>query len=70
MLSIVSITPPVVVPADPLCLFASIKVFSNFGALEERSYQIWPQVLKTLREERMQSGSYARAMRGSKCFSA
>src|SRR5439155_9196473 len=38
----------------PPCLIATIKVFSKFGALEERSYHeiIWLQILKTLREEK------------------
>ena len=72
MLSIVSITPLIAASAVPPCLIATIKVFSKFGALEERSYHeiIWLQILKTLREEKMQSGSYAGAMRGTTCFSA
>jgi hypothetical protein len=50
----------------------TIKVFSKFGALRERFYDkvIWLQILKTLREERMQSGSYAGANRGATCFGA
>jgi hypothetical protein len=38
----------------PPYLIATIKVFSKFGALEERSYYeiIWLQILKTLREEK------------------
>jgi hypothetical protein len=53
MLSIVLITPPIAASAVPPCLIATIKVFSKFGALEERSYYqiIWLQILKTLREE-------------------
>ena len=40
--------------AIPPCLIATIKVFSKFGALKERSYHeiIWLQILKTLREEK------------------
>ena len=54
MLSIISITLPIAASAVPPCLIATIKVFSKFGALEKRSYHeiIWPQVLKTLREEK------------------
>ncbi len=59
ILSIISITPPIAAFAVPLVLIVTIKVFSKFGAPEERSYHkiIWLQILKTLREERMQSGS-------------
>jgi hypothetical protein len=54
MLSIVLITPPIATSAVPPCLIATIKVFSKFGALEERSYYkiISLQILKTLREEK------------------
>ena len=54
MLSIVLITPPIAASAVPPCLIATIKVFSKFGALKERSYHeiIWLQILKTLREEK------------------
>jgi hypothetical protein len=54
MLSIVLITPPIAAFAVPPCLIATIKVFSKFGALEERSYNeiIWLQSLKTLREKK------------------
>jgi hypothetical protein len=54
MLSIVSITPLIATSASPPCLIATIKVFSKFGVLKERSYHeiIWLQVLKILREEK------------------
>ena len=54
MLSIISIMPLIAASAVPPCLIATIKVFSKFGALEERSYHeiIWLQILKTLREEK------------------
>jgi hypothetical protein len=54
MLSIVSITPPIAASAVPPCLIATVKVFSKFGALEERSYHeiVLLQILKTLREEK------------------
>src|SRR5579871_6199980 len=54
MLSIISITPLIAAFAVPPCLIATIKVFSKFGALEERSYHeiIWLQILKTPREEK------------------
>jgi hypothetical protein len=53
MLSIVLITPPIAASAVPPCLITTIKVFSKFGALEERSYHeiIWPRALKSLREK-------------------
>jgi hypothetical protein len=52
MLSIVLITPPIAALAVPPCLIATIRVFSKFRALEERSYneRIWLQILKKLRE--------------------
>ena len=51
-LSIVLITPLIAGSAVPPCLIATIKVFSKFGALEERSYYeiIYLQILKILRE--------------------
>ena len=54
ILSIVLITPPIAASAVPPCLIATIKVFSKFGALEERLYHeiIWTQILKTIREEK------------------
>ena len=54
MLSIVLITLLIAASAVPPCLIATIKVFSKFRALKERSYYdiIWPQILKTSREER------------------
>jgi hypothetical protein len=54
MLLIVSLTPPIAAFAVPPCLFGKFKVFSKFGALEERSYHeiMWLQILKTLREEK------------------
>jgi hypothetical protein len=54
MLSIVLVTPPIAASAVPPCLIATFKVFSKFGALEERSYHeiIWLQILKTFREEK------------------
>jgi hypothetical protein len=66
MLSIILIMPPIAASAVPPCLIVTIKVFSKFGALKERSYYeiIWLQILKTLREKRIQSESYADAMRG------
>jgi hypothetical protein len=52
MLLIVLITPLIAALAVPPCLIATIKVFSKFGALKERSYHeiIWLQILKTPRE--------------------
>jgi len=46
------ITPPIAALAVPPCLIATIRVFSKFGALGERSYnkRIWLQILKKLRE--------------------
>jgi hypothetical protein len=54
MLSIVLIMPSIAASAVLPCLIATIKVFSKFGALEEKSYHeiIWLQILKTLREEK------------------
>jgi hypothetical protein len=54
ILSIVLITLLIAASAIPPCLIATIKVFSKFGVLEERSYHkiIWLQILKTLREEK------------------
>ena len=54
MLSIIPITPSIAAFAVPPCLITTIKVFSKFGALEERSYHeiIWLQILKTLREDK------------------
>jgi len=54
MLLIVLITPPIAASAAPPYLIATIKVFSKFGALQERSYYgiIWLQNLKILREEK------------------
>jgi hypothetical protein len=54
ILSIVSITPLIATSAILPCLIATIKVFSKFGALKERSYHeiIWLQILKTLREKK------------------
>ena len=54
MLLIVLITPLIAALAIPPCLIATIKVFSKFGALGERSYdgRIWLQILKKLREEK------------------
>ena len=54
MLSIISITLPIVAFTIPPCLIVSIKVFLKFGALEERSYYeiIWLQNFETLREEK------------------
>lgn len=53
--------------ADLPCLIATIKVSSNFGALGERFYikRIWLQILKTLKEEIMQSGSFSDVKRGA-----
>jgi hypothetical protein len=53
-MSIVLITPPIAASAVLPCLIATIKVFSKFGALEERSYHeiIWLQILETLSEEK------------------
>jgi hypothetical protein len=52
MLSIVLITPLIAALAVSPCLIATIRVFSKFGALRERSYneRIWLQILKKLRE--------------------
>jgi hypothetical protein len=52
MLSIVLITPPIAALAIPPCLNATIRVFSKFGALGEKSYneRIWHQILKALTE--------------------
>src|SRR5690242_16836089 len=46
--------PLIAASAVPPCLIVTIKVFSKFGALKERSYHktIWLQILKTLREEK------------------
>jgi hypothetical protein len=46
------ITPPIAALAVPPYLIATIRVFLNFGALRERSYnkRIWFQILKKLRE--------------------
>jgi hypothetical protein len=54
MLLIVLITLPIAASTILPCLIITIKVFSKFGALEERSYYkiIWLQILKTLREEK------------------
>jgi hypothetical protein len=54
MLLIVLIMPPIAASDVPPCLIATIKVFSKFGALEERSYHeiMWLQILKTFREEK------------------
>jgi hypothetical protein len=54
MLLIVSITLLIAASAIPPYLIATIKVFSKFGVLEERSYHeiIWLQILKTLSEEK------------------
>jgi hypothetical protein len=54
ILLIFLITLPIAASAVPPCLIATIKVFSKFGALKERSYyeRIWLQILKTLREEK------------------
>jgi hypothetical protein len=54
MLSIVSITLLIATSAILPCLIATIEVFSKFGALRERSHNeiIWPQILKTIREEK------------------
>ena len=54
MLLIVLITSMITTSAIFLCLIATFKVFSEFGALEERSYHkiLWLQILKTLREEK------------------
>ena len=53
MLSIVSLMPLIATSIIPPCLIATIKGFSKFGALKERSYYeiIWLQILKTLGEE-------------------
>jgi len=52
MLSIVLITLLIAALAVPPYLIATIRVFSKFGALRERSYneRIWLQILKKLRE--------------------
>ena len=72
MLSIVSITPLIAASAVPPCLIATIKVFSKFGALEERSYHeiIWLQILKTLREEKNAFWELLRCEEGATCFTA
>jgi hypothetical protein len=51
---IILITLPIAPFAVPPCLITTIKVFSKFGALKERSYYeiIWLQILKTPREEK------------------
>src|ERR1700688_4471237 len=43
--------PPIAALAVPPCLITTIRVFSKFGALRERSYneRIWLQILKKLR---------------------
>jgi hypothetical protein len=53
VLSIVLITSPIAVSAVPLCLIATIGVFSKFGALKERFHirRIWLKILKILKEE-------------------
>lgn len=53
MLSIVLITLPIAALAVPPCLIATIRVYSKFGVLGERSYdeRIWLQILKTLKGE-------------------
>jgi hypothetical protein len=54
MLSIISITLPIVAFTIPPCLIVSIKVFLKFGACKEMScYKIIQlQILKTIREEK------------------
>ena len=54
ILSILSITPLIATFVVPPCLIATIKVFSKFGVLKERSYLeiLWLQILKTPREEK------------------
>jgi hypothetical protein len=54
MLLIVLITRLIAASAVSSCLIVTIKVFSKFRALKERSYHeiIWLQILKTLREEK------------------
>jgi hypothetical protein len=72
MMSIVSITPPIAAFAVPPCLIATIKVFSKFGALEERSSCeiIWLQILKTLREKKNVVRELRRRDEESTCFNA
>ena len=54
MLSIVLITPPIAASANPPCLIAIIKVFSEFGYLRKGSIEtIWHQILKILKKERI-----------------
>jgi hypothetical protein len=67
MLLIVLITRLIAASAVSSCLIVTIKVFSKFGALKERSYHeiIWLQILKTLREEKNAVGSYAGVTRRS-----
>jgi hypothetical protein len=67
MLSIVSIMPLIAALAVPPCLIAIIKVSSKFGALGERFHKerIWPQVLKTLREENNAVQELRRVRRGA-----
>jgi hypothetical protein len=52
MLLIVLITSLIAALVVPPCLITTIKVFSKFGALRERSYneRIWLQILKKLKE--------------------
>jgi len=54
MLLIISITPSIAAFAVHPCLITTIKVFSKFGALEEKFYHkiICFQFLKTFREEK------------------
>jgi hypothetical protein len=54
MLLIISITLLIAAFAIPPYLIITIKVFSKFRALKERSYYeiIWLQILKTFREEK------------------
>ena len=67
MLSIVLIMQLIAASAGPPCLIATIKVFSKFGALEERSYHeiIWLQILKTLREEKNTDRDLCQCDKGS-----
>ena len=54
MLSVILIMLPITALAVRPCLIATINVFLNFEALEERLYNkvIWLQILKTLKEEK------------------
>ena len=69
-MSIVSITLPIAPSAIPPCLIATFKVFSKFGALEERSYHktIRLQILKILREEKNAVRELRRCDRGAYIF--